>query len=299
MQIINDTSSIVSKPCVATIGSFDGVHAGHCFLIQQVKKIAAARNLSSSLVTFPIHPLQVLQKSSPKLLTTPEEKLQLLGNTNVDYCFLLDFTLDIAQLSAREFMSRILKEQYNVQCLVIGYDHRFGYNRSEGFEDYCRYGSEMGIDVIRAKEYSSGKVHLSSSLIRESLLHGQVEQAAVCLGYEYKLEGAVVGGFQVGRTIGFPTANIKVDNPDKLIPEAGVYAVRVFIEGCSYHGMLYIGYRPTLHNGVNESIEVNIFDFHADIYNCNIRISFVHYVRCDMNFANVDELALQLHKDEK
>ena len=304
MQIIRDTSAITPEPCVATIGFFDGVHAGHRYLIQQVKEIAAAKGLRSALVTFPVHPRKVMNvEYRPELLTTPEEKISLLADIGVDYCLMLDFTPEISRLTAREFMTQLLKERYQVKYLVIGYDHRFGHNRSEGFEDYVRYGKEIGIEVIRAKAYTSNieignepNIPVSSSLIRKLLHEGEVSLAAHCLKYEYFLDGIVVGGYQVGRKIGFPTANLRVDDPDKLIPADGVYAVWVF-DGKTYMGMLNIGVRPTIDNGPNRTIEVNILHFHSDIYDKFIRLTFVKRTRPELKFSSIDELITQLHKD--
>lgn len=305
MQIIPDNSAIIPEPCVATIGFFDGVHAGHRYLIQQVKEIAATKGLRSALVTFPIHPRKVMNADyRPELLTTPEEKIGLLAETGVDYCLMLDFTPEIAHLTALEFMTQILKERYQVSCLVIGYDHRFGHNRSESFEDYVRYGEAIGIEVIRAQAYSKNieigteqNIPVSSSLIRKLLHQGEVDIAARCMGYEYFLDGTVVGGYQVGRKIGFPTANLNVDNPDKLIPADGVYAVWVTLDGNTYMGMLNIGKRPTIDNGPDRTIEVNILHFHSDIYDKSIRLTFVKRTRPELKFNSVDKLIAQLHKD--
>lgn len=305
MQIIPDNSAIIPEPCVATIGFFDGVHAGHRYLIQQVKEIAATKGLRSALVTFPIHPRKVMNADyRPELLTTPEEKISLMAETGVDYCLMLDFTPEIAHLTALEFMTQILKERYQVSCLVIGYDHRFGHNRSESFEDYVRYGEAIGIEVIRAQAYSKNieigteqNIPVSSSLIRKLLHQGEVDIAARCMGYEYFLDGTVVGGYQVGRKIGFPTANLNVDNPDKLIPADGVYAVWVTFDGNTYMGMLNIGKRPTIDNGPDRTIEVNILRFHSDIYDKSIRLTFVKRTRPELKFNSVDELIAQLHKD--
>lgn len=305
MQIIRDISAITPEPCVATIGFFDGVHAGHRYLIQQVKEIAAAKGLRSALVTFPVHPRKVMNAEyRPELLTTPEEKISLLADIGVDYCLMLDFTPEISRLTAREFMTQLLKERYQVKYLVIGYDHRFGHNRSEGFEDYVRYGKEIGIEVIRAKAYTSNieignepNIPVSSSLIRKLLHEGEVSLAAHCLKYEYFLDGIVVGGYQVGRKIGFPTANLRVDDPDKLIPADGVYAVWVTFDGKTYMGMLNIGVRPTIDNGPNRTIEVNILHFYSDIYDKFIRLTFVKRTRPELKFSSIDELITQLHKD--
>ena len=305
MQIIRDISTLIPEPCVATIGFFDGVHAGHRYLIHQVKETAAAKGLRSALVTFPIHPRKVMNADyRPELLTTPEEKISLLSDIGVDYCLMLDFTPDISRLTAREFMTQILKERFQVKCLVIGYDHRFGHNRSEGFEDYVRYGEEIGIEVIQAKAYASNiemkdgeHTTVSSSLIRKLLHKGDVDLAARCLGYEYFLDGTVVGGYQVGRKIGFPTANLSVDNPDKLVPADGVYAVWVTFDGKTYMGMLNIGIRPTIGNGHNRTIEVNILHFHSNIYDKFIRLTFVKRTRPELKYSSIDELIVQLHKD--
>ena len=251
------------------------------------------------MVTFPVHPRKVVQPEyHPELLTTCEEKVSLLTETGLDYCMMLDFTPDVAILSAKEFML-FLYSHYNIRALVIGYDHRFGHNRSEGFDDYVRYGQELGIEVILARAYIDKDVAVSSSVIRQLLSEGNVSEAAACLGYDYFLNGMVVSGYRVGRKIGFPTANLRVDDPDKLVPSDGVYVVRVTVAGQIYGGMLSIGYRPTIANGTDRSIEVNIFNFHSDIYEQYICISFVRYLRPELKFDSIDELIAQLHKDKE
>ena len=288
-------------PSVATIGFFDGVHRGHRFLIDQVRREAAARGLESAAVTFPVHPHQVLQSDyRPKLLTTPQEKLALLAETGIDTCILLDFTPHLASLSAREFME-VLQHRYRIRALVIGYDHRFGHNRSEDFGDYARYGRELGIDIRPAEAFrlpdAPGGEPVSSSLIRRLLRTGDVAQAATCLGYPYFLNGTVVSGRRIGHQLGYPTANLRPDHPDKLIPANGVYAVRVETEGRTYGGMLNIGRRPTLDNGDDRSIEVHIFDFDRDIYHEPLRLSFIRRIREERKFDSVDQLTEQLHRD--
>lgn len=298
MQLYTGTSDKELRPNVATIGFFDGVHRGHRFLIEQVREVAAARGLASSVITFPVHPRKVMQSDfHPELLTTCDEKVALLAGTGIDCCIMLDFTLDLARLSARQFMA-ILKDNYQVQALVIGYDHRFGHNRSEGFADYVRYGQELGIEVILAQAYSNAGMTISSSAIRRLLLEGDVSEAANCLGYHFFLDGTVVGGYHVGRKIGFPTANLRVGDAEKLVPADGVYAVYVFLGEEKHAGMLSIGYRPTLNNGLDRSIEVHIFHFDADIYNQPMRISFVRRTRSELKFDSIEELIEQLHKDE-
>ena len=299
MEIISDINHPALPPSVATIGFFDGVHRGHHFLIDQVKEVAVKEGLCSALVTFPVHPRQVIQTSyCPQLLSSPQEKLNLLKTTGTDYCILLPFTHELSLLSARKFM-QLLRDKFNIRILVIGNDHRFGHNRSESFEDYYRYGEELGIYIVRAREYTDGENKISSSVIRRLLKEGDVTHASQFLGYNYYLDGTVVDGYKVGRKIGFPTANLKVDYPEKLIPSEGVYAVYVHIEGKRWAGMLNIGHRPTMNNGKDLSIEVNILHFSDNIYHKKMCIEFVQYLRPEEKFDNIESLICQMHKDRE
>ena len=299
MNIIRDTHPQALTPSVATIGFFDGVHLGHRHLINQVKMAASLNGWCSSIITFPVHPRQVIQSDyQPSLLSSPEEKIELLASTGIDNCILLPFTRELSQLTAWEFM-QLLYDQYKVRMLVIGYDHRFGHNRTETFEDYCRYGRELGIHIMQATAYTQEQDKVSSSVIRRALLSGEVSTATKYLGYPYFMQGTIVSGYQVGRKIGFPTANLQVDFPNKLIPAIGVYAVRVSVNGQSYRGMLNIGHRPTLNNGTNLSIEVHILDFEGDIYNQPMHIEFVDFLRPEAKFNSVEELTLQIQKDKE
>lgn len=286
-------------PCAATIGFFDGVHRGHRFLLEQVKEEAAGKGLCPSVITFPTHPRQVLQPDfHPQLLSTPAEKLHLLETAGIANCILLPFTAELSRLSAKEFML-LLRTEYNVRTLVIGYDHRFGHNRLESFEDYVRYGHELDIDIVQARAYTQENAKVSSSAIRELLSQGEVHTASRLLGYPYPLEGTVTDGYRVGRKIGFPTANLRVDHPFKLVPAEGVYAVKVEVEGQLHLGMLNIGHRPTLNNGADRSIEVHILDFADDIYRQNIRIEFLRFLRPETKFASIEELISQIEKDKE
>lgn len=300
MIVVKDAQTLKGQPVAATIGFFDGVHSGHRFLINELKKIACERKLPTAVITFPEHPRAVLHADyQPKLLNSFEEKITQLATTGVDYCIVLPFTPELSRLSAQSFICDILHCQFNVQTLLTGYDHRFGYNRSDGFEQYVHYGKECGVEVIRASVFKGKNTHISSSEIRKQLAAGHVEQANRLLTYPYMLKGTIVAGHQVGRTIGFPTANIRVDEPFKILPGIGIYAVRVILEGISYKGMLYIGYRPTINNDNDISMEVNIFDFTGDIYNREIEVSFEHYVRDDVKFNSLEELKQQLAKDRE
>lgn len=302
MRLIHDIAEEKDlSPAVATIGFFDGVHGGHRFLIRQVREAAALRGLASAVITFPEHPRAVMHPDfHPELLTTCNEKLELLAQTGIDRCVLLDFTPELAALSARQFME-MLHGQYAIRALVIGYDHRFGHGRSEGFDDYVRYGHELGMEVLPAEAYhlpaSDCPLPVCSSSVRRLLREGDVASAARYLGYPYFLNGIVVGGFRMGRRIGYPTANLQVNDECKVIPARGVYAVRVEVDGCIYGGMLNIGCRPTFDNGANATIEAHIFDFKSDIYNHSLRLFFVQRIRSERKFDSVEELVAQLHQD--
>jgi riboflavin kinase/FMN adenylyltransferase len=222
----------------------------------------------------------------------------------MDRVVMLNFTKEMSMMSAREFMERVLRNDLNVKVLVMGYDHRFGHDKDCAFDDYVRYGEDLGIEVVRGDEWceGSGCTKFSSSEARRLLLDGDIETANNVLGYRYGFDGVVVGGFRVGRTIGFPTANVAVDSPVKLVPKCGVYAVVLSVlegdgEG-TYAGMMNIGYRPTLNNGKEQSIEVHALDFAGDIYSAKVRIEFVARLRDERRFGSVDELRIQLERDE-
>lgn len=299
MKVITDDIIFDFPPCAATIGCFDGVHRGHQFLITQVREAAERRNLSSALITFPVHPRQVMQSDyQPQLLSCYQQKVALLEQQPADYCIMLPFTRELSMLSAYEFM-KMLRDRFRVEVLLIGYDHRFGHNRAEGFDDYCRYGQELGMEVIRAQALMENDLSISSSTIRRLLKEGDVEQANHFLGYRYYLDGIVVGGYKVGRKLGFPTANLQPSCADKLVPGEGVYAIYAYVDDRRYIGMLNIGNRPTVDNGNNVSIEAHILDFSEDIYNRHLRIEFMHFIRPEQKFADLDELIAQLNKDKE
>ena len=259
MKIITDEIKQILSPCVATIGCFDGLHRGHRFLIEQVCREARQRNFHSALITFPVHPRQVMQSNyRPQWLTCLPQKTALIQQTEADYCIMLPFTKELSLLSARQFM-QLLRERFNVRVLVIGYDHRFGHNRSEGFDDYCQYGKELDMEVVRAQALVEEGVSISSSVIRKALKEGDIQHANHYLGYRYYLDGTVVDGYKVGRKLGFPTANLLPSCSDKLIPKEGVYAVYADIDGTQYAGMLNIGHRPTVDNGSDLSIDCLLY----------------------------------------
>ena len=274
---LNDAPCAAMPPCVATIGFFDGVHRGHRYLIDGLKARAnGVADMQSTVITFDSHPRLVLhQDYRPRLLNTAAEKVERLSLTGVDNCV-------------------------NVRTLVIGYDNRFGRNRSEGFEDYVRYGRETGIDVVHADAFTLNGVQVSSSVVRSFLSEGEVRMASMCLGYDYRLTGRVVGGYHEGRRMGFPTANIEPDDSLKIVPRAGVYAVRVALEGGSrlMGGMMNIGTRPTF-DGTETTLEVNIFGFSGDLYGQTLTVMFVDKLRDERKFPSVKRLMEQLEEDRR
>lgn len=299
MEILNKKITEVKGPIAATIGFFDGVHLGHRFLLDQLKNIAQSRSLPSAVITFIDHPRRVLDEEfQPALLSSYEERLQRFAETGIDYCIPIEFTKEMSKLTAKEFMQTVLKDKFNVKVLLIGYDHRFGHDRKDGFVEYLEYGREMDMIVIRGNELDTGE-YVSSSRIRELLHEGEIEEASKLLTYNYTLTGKVIEGQKVGHAIGFPTANIEINNPFKIIPSNGVYASYIYIEGKKYKGMLYIGKRSTLYNSGERSIEVNIFDFDENIYGKEITVEFLSYFRRDAKFSNIEILIRQLKMDEE
>lgn len=294
-------TNVVKKNYAATVGFFDGVHTGHRFLIAELKKEAAKHGLKSMVITFKVHPRKVLHAAYlPQLLTSAEEKLEQLKSTDVDEVVELDFTTEMAQLTAAEFIKQILAEQLGVKLLLVGHDHRFGKNREEGFPEYVAYGKQNGMEVIQATRYSTEQFsHISSSEVRNALLNGEIERANTLLTYPYAFTGYVVSGFQVGKKIGFPTANLNPVEPDKLIPAIGVYAVLIDWNGTTYSGMMNIGRRPTLDNGDAVSLEVHIINFDADIYHQQVKVTFIRKIRDEKKFNSVEELIEQLKSDKE
>lgn len=289
------------EPSVATIGFFDGVHRGHRFLIGQVTDAAQRNSLRSMVITFDRHPRQVLQKDyQPQLLSTLESKLVLLSQTGVDTVVVVHFDLELAALSARQFMEQVLSRQLHVKRLVIGYDNRFGHDRTEGFSDYVDYGRELGIDVVQSEPYLLHGVKVSSSVVRSFIQEGEIEMANECLGYPYTVEGQVVDGVKEGRRLGFPTANLVPSSLSQLLPAAGVYAVKARTEGsmAMRPAMTNIGMRPTF-GGHQQTVETNILDFEDNIYGQRLLLSFYARIRDERKFDNVEQLVQQLRKDRE
>lgn len=286
---------------VATIGCFDGIHLGHQLLLRTMLREAKSRGLVSMVITFDRQPREVFDPDfCPQLLSTPQEKEYLLSQMGVDILVVLPFTRELASHSAREFMQQVLRKQLSVSVLVAGYDNRFGRDRREGFEDYVRYGRELGIDVIQGEmeRLPGDERAVSSSVIRQLLEEGRVEQMPSCLTRLYSLTGKIVAGEHIGHELGFPTANLEIDYPHKLIPAPGAYAVWAEIGGEQMPAMMNIGMRPTF-DGTRQTLEVHILKQIGDVYGQMLTVTFVARLRSEQRFGTREELVAQLQQDRE
>ena len=297
-EITDITTFSTQQPTVLTIGTFDGVHLGHQKIIERVVATARQEGLLATIFTFFPHPRMVVQHDkSLKLIHTLEEKKQLLQQLGVDLLVVQPFNEAFAQLTAEEFVSTILVQRLNVKKVIIGYDHRFGRNRTANIDDMRLFGEKYGFAVEEISVQEVDEVSVSSTKIREALNKGDVTTAEHYLGTPYSLTGRVVHGLKLGRTLGYPTANIQVTEEYKLIPKDGVYAVYSYIDGRKVYGMMSIGKNPTI-EGKGASIEVYFFDFNGDLYDQKLTIEFVQYLREEQKFATIDLLKKQLQDDE-
>lgn len=285
---------------VVTSGTFDGVHLGHQTILARLTEVAKASGGESVLITYWPHPRTVVSNDSQnlRLLTTLDEKTELLDQAGVDHLVVIPFTRSFSELTSEEYIRQILIGKIGTRKLVIGYDHRFGRDREGGFDYIQAHQSEYGFEVEEIPRQDVEAVGVSSSKIRAALNEGNVQIANRFLGRLYSLTGTVVKGRQLGRTIGFPTANLQVDDPAKLIPANGVYAVDVEYAGQTLGGMLNIGFRPTV-AGTNQTIETYIFDFDKDIYGEHITLKFREFLRPEQKFDGLPALVAQLKRDEE
>jgi len=302
VKIFQDLTAINSIPNpVLTIGTFDGVHVGHQKILQQVKKEAEKIGGESVLFTFFPHPRMVLYPESHglKLLQTQEEKMAKLERVGVENCIVYPFTFDFSRLSAIEFVRDILVNKLQIKKLVIGYDHQFGKNREGNIEFLKEICEVYGFEVIEIPAQDIDAVNVSSTKIRNAILDGDIAKANEYLGEKFELTGTIVHGQAIGKTIGFPTANIQVNSDLKLIPGNGVYAVDVSLKNSHYFGMLNIGNRPTVNDSADRTIEVHILDFSSEIYAEEITVNFIDKLREEKQFSDLQELQKQLKEDEK
>lgn len=285
---------------VVTIGTFDGVHRGHRKIIAGIKELAEQCGGETVILTFFPHPRLILhpEDQSLKMINTIEEKAELLGELGVDHLIITPFSRDFSNQQPEDYIRDVLVNRIGTKKIVIGYDHRFGKDRKGGLEDLQRLAPVYDFEVVEIPAQDIDAVTISSTRIREALLQGKIEYANTLLGYPFFLSGKVIKGDQIGRQLGYPTANISISEPYKLIPSDGIFAVKVKVGAEIHKGMAYIGHRPTI-NGMTRNIEVNIFDFDREIYNQTIVIEFHHYVRGDVKFASLDELVVQLGKDKE
>lgn len=302
MEIFYDLKDYGEQNSIVTIGTFDGIHLGHQSVLEQLKNTAKAKNGKSVVFTFFPHPRLVVEKDPDKLrlLTTLEEKIELLRQIEIDILVIFPFTLDFASLSYEEFVKTVLVGQLNMKHLVIGYDHKFGKNREGSFENLKKLSIKYHFGIEKLNVYLHSEINVSSTKIRNQLEIGNAETANKFLGYRYRLTGKVVKGKQLGRTIGYPTANVQPSDPNKMVPKVGVYAVKILVDDHLYEGMLNIGFRPTIETQIdNRSIEVHIFNLNMDLYDRIITIEFHKWIRDEEKFNSIELLKQQLQHDEK
>ncbi|MCQ2369800.1 MAG: bifunctional riboflavin kinase/FAD synthetase [Paludibacteraceae bacterium] len=303
MVIIEDLNTFKAD-CgyAAAIGFFDGLHIGHKALIGKLKEEASARGLKTLIVTFAQHPRELMHASYvPKLLTTKQERIALLEQEGIDICYVIKKN-DVFSMSSAYFLKSVLAAKLNVKYLLVGYDHHFGCDREKGYDYYKVCGADCGVEVEQFGAVSVSDNHLSSSTIRHLIEDGKIDNVNKFLGYNYTIGGTVVHGRSLGKTIGFPTANVAINDVRKLIPKEGVYSVKVTLEGekKAYKGVLNIGVRPTFINlGSIRTIEVHILKFDGDIYQRKINVEFLKFLRAEEKFDNPQLLARQIEKDCK
>lgn len=289
------------KNAVLTIGTFDGVHTGHQQILTLLTNQAQRLCGESIIITFYPHPRKIVHegKKNIHILNTLEEKIELLNKYKIDHLVVIPFNEQFAQQQAEEYVKSFLVDKFEPKTIIIGYDHKFGKNRLGDYQLLEKLGDKYNFAVKEIPEHMQDEVTVSSTRIREALYNSEIEMANILLGYCYFIQGNVIHGQKRGRTIGFPTANISLNDEEKLIPGIGVYAVVVEIEGNTkkYSGMMNIGYRPTI-NGQNISLEVHLINFSGDIYGQNIKVYFKKFVRSEKKFNSIDELQQQLIKDK-
>ncbi|MDR0802405.1 bifunctional riboflavin kinase/FAD synthetase [Fluviicola sp.] len=301
MRIVRQLSpEIKFNSPILTLGTYDGVHLGHQEIIRSLVERANGKGKESVLFTFEPHPRKVLypESYSVKLIDTLEEKLAKLDKLGLDTVILFPFTKEFSRLSAMEFVRDILVNQIGVSEMHIGHDHHFGKNREGSFRELQELGEVYDFKVFQLPAISVGETTISSTKIRNAVLEGNVSYAATLLGTPFVLEGKVLKGQQIGRTIGFPTANIGLENPDKIVPKNGVYAVRIYLGERVIDGVMNIGIRPTVTNNGQKVIEIHLFDFNEEIYGQQMKVEIMQHIRDEKRFENIEELKNQIQLDE-
>ena len=299
MKVFHSSSDFKSnKKTIVTIGTFDGVHIGHKKIIDKIVNQCKTDDLESVILTFFPHPRMILNENSDiKMLNSIDEKCELLANNGIQNLVIQKFDKQFSELSAEDFVVEVLVNNLNIQKIIIGHDHRFGKNRSANIDDLIVFGEKYNFEVEQISAKEIDEVAVSSTKIRNALLDGKITLANQYLGYNYSLSGKVVKGKQLGRTIGFPTANIEIAENYKLIPKNGVYVVESFIDNKIAFGIMNIGVKPTFENE-QLSIEVYFLDFDADLYNREIKVSILEFIRNEQKFESIDLLKNQIEKDK-
>ncbi|MDO5615242.1 MAG: bifunctional riboflavin kinase/FAD synthetase [Cruoricaptor ignavus] len=287
-----------TQPLALSLGMFDGVHKGHQSILTEINKVANKKQLESAVLTFWPHPRLVFNPDEDlKLLNTIEEKTELIKKTGIQNLFLKEFNEPFRNLTGKEFVEKILVEQLNVKHLIIGYDHVFGKNKSGNFQLLQNLAPELGFEVEQMEAINIHQEHISSTKIRNAIEKGNILIANEMLGYNYPLSGKVIHGKKLGRTIGYPTANIETD-PIKLLPKKGAYIVDVFVKNKQYKGMLSVGTNPTV-NGEQLTTEVHILDFDDQIYDEKIKVCFRDFLHDEIKFENLEQLIKRLDEDKR
>lgn len=303
MKVYFSTETIPAvKKAVVTIGTFDGVHTGHKSILEQLKREAARIGGETVIITFHPHPRKVIVSGQPAihLINTIDEKIELLEKNGIDHLVVVPFTDNFSQQSPEEYIEKFLVEKFHPHTVIIGYDHRFGKNRLGDYKLLEEYSARLGFNLMEIPAHVINDNTVSSTRIREAVLHGNTDVANTLLGYDFFFEGTVVDGNKLGRTLGYPTANLRIENAEKLVPGNGIYAVELEIKGrhARLKGMMSIGIRPTI-GGTDRVIEVNIFDFNEDIYGATVRVYIRKYLRSEVKFNGLDALVEQLGKDKE
>ena len=299
MQVYTQINNLpVFRNAVVTIGTFDGVHTGHQQIIAQLKEEAHAIDGETVIITFHPHPRKVVAHKEVFVLNTLDEKIELLREKGIDHLVVVPFDERFASQSAKEYVEHFLFEKFHPHTVIIGYDHRFGHGRQGDYHLLEDFGKQLGFLVKEIPEHVLNNITVSSTKIREALLNSDVETANNYLGYDYFFEGLVIEGNKLGRTLGYPTANLQIETPEKLIPGNGVYAVIASVDKSTYKAMMNIGVRPTV-DGKKRMIEVNLFDFNQDIYGKTLRVYIKKYLRGEIKFNGLEELKNQLGIDKE
>ena len=290
-------NALSSHPSILTVGTFDGIHQGHRTIISKLTSESKKHDLKSIILTFFPHPRNIVSSKKIKSISTIDEKIQIFSELDLDELIIQNFNKSFSEMGAEEFI-KLLVNNLNLKKIIVGYNHRFGKNRSADINILKDFSSKYDFEVVEIKAFEVEKIKISSTKIRNAINDGNIDVCNNYLGYNFNINGIVVKGKSIGKSIGFPTANINIAEKYKIIPKNGVYLVRCFFEKNKFYGMMNIGFNPTF--GSNEkTIEVNIFDFNRDLYNKNIRIEFLKFIRDEVKFDNAEELQNQLIDDRE